>query len=127
MSGEVDLLFYGLLTLSAFILAVVFLPMFFFLYKYREGNRADRAPLSFQTWKVELTWSAIPLLIAIRFFAWGAALFVRLKTPPPDGDALGVNVVGKQWMWQVQHPEGRRELNGLHVPIGRTVLLKITS
>jgi cytochrome c oxidase subunit 2 len=38
-----------------------------------------------------------------------------------------VNVVGKQWMWKLQHMEGRREINELHVPVGRPVKLVMTS
>ncbi len=36
-------------------------------------------------------------------------------------------VVGKQWMWKVQHPEGNREINDLHVPVGQPIRLKLTS
>ena len=98
-----------------------------FLYTYRKGSEADRTPLNFQTWKIEVAWSAIPLMIAMGFFVWGDGDFYRLKTPPPDADSLEVNVIGKQWMWNVQHPEGKRELNELHVPLGRTVRLVMTS
>jgi len=36
-------------------------------------------------------------------------------------------VVGKQWMWKVQHPEGPREINELHVPVGQPIKLTMTS
>ena len=32
---------------------------------------------------------------------------------------MEINVIGKQWMWKIQHPEGNREINELHVPVGR--------
>lgn len=127
MAGQVDLLFYGLVALTAFVVAVVFLPMFYCLYVYRAGSSADRTPGNFKTWKIEAVWSAIPLMIAVGVSVWGAILFLRLKTAPTDPDAIQLNVIGKQWMWNVQHPEGRRELNELHVPLGRTVRLQMTS
>ncbi len=127
MAGQTDALFYALILLTVVMLTVIFVPMGYFLYTYRKGSNADRTPLNFQTWKIELTWSAIPLMIAMGFFVWGAAIYYRLKTPPSDGDSLEVNVIGKQWMWNVQHPEGKRELNELHVPLGRTVRLVMTS
>ena len=127
MAGQVDLLFYFLVLLTLGVLALVFVPMGYFLYTYRQGSPADRTPLNFKTWKAEVTWSAIPLVIAIGIFAWGAVIFVHLKTPPAVGDALEINVIGKQWMWNVQHAEGHRELNALHVPLGRTVRLQMTS
>ncbi len=127
MAGQTDALFYALILLTVVMLTVIFVPMGYFLYMYRKGSDADRTPLNFQTWKVELVWSGIPLMIAMGFFVWGAAIYYRLKTPPSDADSLEVNVIGKQWMWNVQHPEGKRELNELHVPLGRTVRLVMTS
>ena len=36
-------------------------------------------------------------------------------------------MVGKQWMWKLQHPEGKKEINELHVPLGESVRLTMTS
>ena len=36
---------------------------------------------------------------------------------------MEIYVVGKQWMWKVQHMDGQREINELHVPVGRPVKL----
>ena len=44
----------------------------------------------------------------------------------PD-EAMDIYVVGKQWMWKLQHMNGRREVNELHVPVGRKVKLTMTS
>jgi cytochrome c oxidase subunit 2 len=40
---------------------------------------------------------------------------------------MEIYVVGKQWMWKLQHPEGRREINELHVPVNQPVKLVMTS
>ena len=127
MAGQTDYLFYALCLLSLLVLTVVFVPMFFFLYRYRKGNDVDRTPDNFKTWKFEVTWTVIPLSIVMGLFFWSAGLYVRLKTMPPDNDALEINVIGKQWMWNVQYPEGKRELNHMHVPLDRTVRLVMTS
>ena len=58
-------------------------------------------------------------------FAWGAVVYFKSRTPPRD--ATEVYVVAKQWMWKLQHPEGQREINELHVPVGRDVKLIMTS
>jgi cytochrome c oxidase subunit 2 len=58
-------------------------------------------------------------------FVWGAHVFYRMKTIPPN--ALRIYVVGKQWMWKVQHPEGQREINALHVPVGQPIELAMIS
>jgi cytochrome c oxidase subunit 2 len=40
---------------------------------------------------------------------------------------MEIYVVGKQWMWKLQHQGGQREINQLHVPVGRPVKLILTS
>jgi cytochrome c oxidase subunit 2 len=40
---------------------------------------------------------------------------------------MEIFVIGKQWMWKLQHPEGPMEINELHVPVGRPVKLTMTS
>ena len=65
---------------------------------------------------MEVLWIGVPLLLGLVMFVWGAILFFKMYDPPVD--ALEVYVVGKQWMWHVQHSEGRAEINELHVPLG---------
>jgi cytochrome c oxidase subunit II len=50
-------------------------------------------------------------------FWWGTRLFVSASRPPAG--AMEIYVIGKQWMWKIQHPEGKKEINELHVPVGR--------
>ena len=45
----------------------------------------------------------------------------------PAAKSTEIFVIGKQWMWQLQHPEGVREINELHVPVGRPIKLTMTS
>lgn len=46
-------------------------------------------------------------------------------TPPKD--VKPIYVIGKQWMWKVYHPQGRSEINEIHLPVGRPVQLFMTS
>jgi cytochrome c oxidase subunit 2 len=74
---------------------------------------------------MEVTWSAIPLVIFIAMFSWGAVLYTDMKRPATG--ALEIHVIGKQWMWKLQHPGGQREIDELHVPVGVPVKLILTS
>lgn len=74
---------------------------------------------------LEIAWSTIPLVILSILFVWGAKIYFVAARPPSN--AVEFYVVGKQWMWKVQHPEGNREINELHVPIGLPVKLTMTS
>jgi cytochrome c oxidase subunit II len=121
----VDTLFFVLTLLSLFFMAVVFLPILFFCIKYRRGSSADRSNPSNGSNFVEVGWTTLPMLMGLTLFGWGAVDYFRLERRPAN--AIEVQVVGKQWMWKVQHAEGKREINELHVPIDRTVALTMIS
>ena len=70
-------------------------------------------------------WTLLPLMISLGFFTWGAIVYYHIERPPRN--ALQVQVVAKQWMWKLQHAEGKKEINELHVPLGQTVSLTMTS
>jgi cytochrome c oxidase subunit II len=125
VAQQTDYIYWGLLCLSAAMLLIIFVPMGYFLFKYRRGKPANRRPLDLPTVKIELTWTIVPLLIMMGFYVWAAGQYFTIEQTPPD--AMEINVIGKQWMWKIQHPEGNREINELHVPVGRVVKLTMTS
>lgn len=109
-----------LLTLPVFVLMIVF------LLRYRRSNTdVDREHAPSQGLWIELSWSVIPFLLTIGFFIWATALFLDLRRPPAD--AFTIHVVGKQWMWKVQHPSGAAEINTIHVPAHTPVRLQMTA
>ena len=122
---QVDWLFYGLILMSLFFTATVFLPIFYFSIRYRRGAKVDRSNPHVGSNLLETGWTVLPLLLSLGIFAWGALVYFRLETPPAN--ALQVQVVAKQWMWKLQHAEGKREINELHLPLGTTVSLTMTS
>jgi cytochrome c oxidase subunit II len=123
---DTDRILLGLILLSAFILIVVFGLIFIFAFRYRNGSPAKRGELPGWTERgFEIGWTSATLFLAL-FIAWwvGAS---RLGSLAPAGGALQIHVVAKQWMWKTQHPNGAREINALHVPIGEPVTLLMTS
>jgi cytochrome c oxidase subunit 2 len=125
VAQQTDYLYWGFIILSGAIVLIVFCPIVYFLIKYREGKSADRSPPRLPQNTIEITWTLIPLLVMICFYVWGAKHYFVIERPPPG--SMEVNVVGRQWMWKIQHPEGNREINELHVPLGRIVRLTMTS
>jgi cytochrome c oxidase subunit 2 len=122
---QVDWLYFGLTAMLIFFTALVFLPIIFFAIRYRRGSNADRSnPLEGSN-LLEAGWTIFPLLVGLGFFSWGAILYYQIERPPSD--ALQVQVVAKQWMWKLQHAEGKKEINELHVPLDRDVGLTMTS
>jgi cytochrome c oxidase subunit 2 len=121
----VDTLFFALTLISLFFVAVVFLPILFFCIKYRRGSPADRSNPSSGSNVIEFGWTTLPTLMGLALFAWGAVDYFRIERRPAN--AIDVDVVGKQWMWKVQHAQGKREINELHIPVDQTVALTLIS
>jgi cytochrome c oxidase subunit 2 len=125
LARRVDMLYLGLILISTLYLAIIFCPLVYFLFKYRRGKNVNRSPVRFKTWKLELVWTVIPLFMMMGLFGWAATLYYEVERPPEK--ALEAVVVAKQWMWKIQHEEGKREINELHVPLGQPFKLTMTS
>lgn len=125
LAPKVDALFWGEIAVCAAFAFAIAALIILFAVRYREGSAADRSRSSVSVAAIEAAWITGPLVLALGMFAGGALLFFELRQAP-DG-AMEVIVVAKQWMWKLQHPGGRREINELHVPRGRPVKLIMTS
>jgi cytochrome c oxidase subunit II len=125
MASRVDSLYFFLLALSIFFSLLIAGLIVFYAVKYRR-RAADSVGSEIQGGLVlELTWTIVPLLITMVIFVWGASVFFAMSRPPDE--TINIYVVGKQWMWKFQHLDGQREINELHVPVGRPVKLIMTS
>jgi len=128
IAGSVDGLYAYLVIVSAFFTLLVAFLVVFFSIKYRKKDDSIPKPVdehSIGGMLLEITWSVIPLGLSLIMFAWGANIFFIESRPPAD--SLEVFVTGKQWMWKIQHNEGAREINELHVPVNKVVRIDLTS
>lgn len=125
MASKVDLLFWAMVALSAAFAIPISVLIVFFAVKYRAGAKVDRTSPPETNLKIELTWIIIPLCLALGAFTWSASLYLEQGVVPPR--AIPIYVVGRQWMWKVQHPTGQREINEMHVPVGQPIRLILAS
>lgn len=123
--GDVDLLFAGLVVVSAFVLGLLFFLLAYFCVRYRAGHEVDRRNHDEKSWRLEVGWTAAALLAFLGLFVWGAAVFLKIYQTPSD--ELTMFVVAQQWMWKVQHTGGQAEINALHVPVNRPIKLVMAS
>jgi len=125
VASKVDDLYLFLMIISIFfgVLIAGLVTYFFIRYRRRPDDKAP--PHIHGSLLLELTWSVIPLVIVVGVFFWSAKVFFEIHHVPDD--AMQVYVVGKRWMWKVQHVSGQREINELHVPVGLPVKLTLTS
>ncbi len=125
LAPRVDAVTLVLLGATGFMLISVFCLITFFGIRYRKGSPYSRKV----TWKgkhaIEWGWTYATFFIFIGIFVWAAIVYFDEHLPPPG--SIEIHVIGKQWMWKFQHPEGIRELNALHVPTGHPILLTMTS
>ncbi|MGA9980147.1 MAG: cytochrome c oxidase subunit II [Candidatus Sulfotelmatobacter sp.] len=124
MAGQVDAIYIFLLVVCGMVALLIFACLLYFAARYRSRAGLQAEQIDGST-PLELTWTIIPFCVFLVFFVWGALIFFKQRTPPRD--ATEVYVVAKQWMWKVEHAEGQREINELHVPVGRDVKLIMTS
>jgi len=125
IARSVDELYFFLTAVTLFFTALIFSVIFYFMIKYRRRSPGERPKAIEGSFPLEVLWTAIPTLIVAVIFVWGSTLYFR-NAEPPKG-SMEIFVTGKQWMWKVEHPEGQREINELHVPLGRPVKLTMTS
>ena len=118
---NVDALYFFLVAVTGFFMALIATLVVVFAFKFRRRHENEVGVAIHGSLALELIWTIIPLGITMVMFVWGAQTFFHM-TRPPRG-AMEIYVVGKQWMWKVQHVDGAREINELHVPIGRPVKL----
>jgi len=124
LAGQVDGLYFFLVAVSAFFTVLIFATIFVFAVKYRRENHPHAEQIE-GSLPLELTWTLIPLGICMIFFAWGSLIYFQEGRPPKG--AMEVYAVAKQWMWKFEHETGQREINTLHVPIGRDVKMIMSS
>lgn len=122
---EVDNLLYFLLAVAVFFTVVIFAAILYFSIRYRRRSEQELPRVFHGGMTLEVLWTVIPFGLTMVMFTWGASIFFRESRPPAD--AMQIYVVGKQWMWKLQHMEGQREINELHIPVGRPIRLTMTS
>lgn len=125
LSWKVDALYFYLSGVTLFFTLLISGVLIFFVIRYRRRTPYEIPRPVAGSHKLETLWTIIPFVIAMTMFGWGAQVYFEQYKAPTN--AVEVYVVGKQWMWKIQHATGQREINELHVPVGRKVKLIMTS
>lgn len=122
---QVDYLYFYLVAISVFFTVGIVVALFFFVIKYRERAKYATPNEIHGSIVLETVWSIIPFVISMTIFLGGAIVYYNQYSMPED--AMPIYVVGKQWMWKIQHETGQREINELHVPVNRRIKLTMTT
>jgi cytochrome c oxidase subunit II len=125
LATEVDHLALAWLGIGIFFTLLIAVLILFFFVRFRQRTKGDTGHPEHASYPLEITWSVIPLGIALVMFGWGTKIFFDISRPPAN--AAEYFVTAKQWMWKIQHPSGAREINDLHIPVGVPIKLTMTS
>jgi cytochrome c oxidase subunit 2 len=131
-AGRIKDLYWIVLGIAAVIFVLVEGALIAFIVQYRNRGRprTDEGPQIRGHTRLELIWTAIPVLILVVI-----VFFVFYKLPGiknvPDanaaGDKITVQVEGRQFYWRYTYPNGAVSVNELRLPAGRPVELVVTA
>ena len=119
-----DLMLYIIAVCVFFALGITAAIVYFF-FRYHRKKPDEIGFAIHGDSRLEALWLVVPAILALTMFAGGAVVYVDFRREPMD--TLDIYVIGKQWMWKAQQPTGLREINELHVPVGRNVKLILAS
>ena len=108
-----------------FFAAAITVAIVVFFFKYHRKAPNAVGTVTHEDSRLEAVWMIVPLILAMAMFGWGAVIYVDYRHTPQD--TLDVYVIAKQWMWKIQQPNGLKEINELHVPVGRNIRLIMAS
>ncbi|MEQ1756775.1 MAG: cytochrome c oxidase subunit II [Vicinamibacterales bacterium] len=125
IAPQVDNLYFFIVAVTAFFALLVSALVMFFAIKYRDDSGLKVGADIHGSVPLEVGWSLIPFVIAMVIFAWSSVVYFQSVRPPDQ--TLEIYATGKRWMWRFQHTDGMREINTLHVPLGRPIKVTFTA
>lgn len=127
IAWHVDAIFYSLLAVCGLICIGIAIFVVLCCIRYRADGEIRPLPKlkKVRSFWIEVGWTSATFLVFVAIFIWAGVIYFRMSKPPAD--AQEIHVVAKQWMWKLQHLNGRREINALHLEVGRPVKLVMTS
>ena len=120
-----DFVFYFIYWVSVFFFVLIVALMVYFVLRYRQRVPGAAAPghVTHNT-TLEITWTAIPLVLVGAMFYVSFRGYMDLVTPPAN--SMDINVTGQKWLWTFTYPNGHVDTE-LHAPVDTSVRLILAS
>jgi len=97
------------------------------IVKFRDRPGAAEPPQTHGNTALEIVWTMIPAFI-LAMIAVPTVRTIFKTAVKPGPEALQIEVIGHQWWWEFRYPQlGITTASELHVPVGRTVNLEMTT
>ena len=126
---DIGHLFWITFWISMVILVAVSAFVIFNLIRYRDRGQTDLPPQTHGNTAVEITWTALPLAILVVLFVLTMQTMAAVSPKShPTSDPVNLDVVAHQWWWEFKYPgSGVVTANELHIPVGKTIHINLTS
>lgn len=126
---DVDPVWNFLFWTSVFFTLLIVGLMVLFIVKYRQKDKNDRGSGPSHSTPLELTWTAIPLLLVLAFFAVGFRGYVDMSSIPDEGAAESIVVESYKWGWNFQYQTATGQVNSpvLYLPKDQPIKLVLQS
>lgn len=125
LASGVDNVLLFITVISTFFFLLISAFLIGFAIKYRRKTEYDETPYITGNELFEVIWTVIPSVLLMIIFAWGYIEYREMRTPPDN--AVEVNVVARQWLWQFDYYNGKKTINELYVQQGRPVRMVMRS
>jgi len=122
---EVDNLFWFIFWISLFFFLIIQIAMIYFVVRYRNRREEEVSNIEGNNF-LEITWTIIPTIILVIMFFYGVYVFDNFQRRPP-ANSLEIKVIGHQWWWEFQYPNGYTTRDTLIVPTNKPIKLIMTS
>jgi cytochrome c oxidase subunit II len=114
-------------TSAIFVLVESLLIVFVWKYRSRGRPRTVEGAQVYGHTRLELMWTAFPVLILAVIAAFVFYELPSVDSAPAAADPIHITIEGHQYYWQFDYPNGARSIGTLHVPVGEVVDLKVVS
>jgi cytochrome c oxidase subunit 2 len=120
-------LFVGtLIFLSAILILITFLVVYAII-RYRDRPGAPEAAQTFGSRKLEIMWTAVPIL-SLAVLSGFMMRAMSVGDPPSAEARPDLRIVAHQWWWEIIYlKSGVTTANEIHIPVGKQLLVDFRS
>jgi cytochrome c oxidase subunit 2 len=117
-ANTVDLLWWAMLIISAVVFAVVLGMTIVAIARRRRPAEEERAEPRWGSSFIAIAGVVVPVIVLGSMSVISLRELLDIESRP---STLRIDVVGHMWWWEARYPNGAVTANEIHVPVGRTV------
>jgi cytochrome c oxidase subunit 2 len=118
-----DSVFLFVFALSVFFLVGITAVMVYFVIRYSKKRHPKAEQIEGNN-ILEIVWTVVPLVLFLTIFYYGWTNYSYMSNAPRD--AMVVKVLGRQWNWAFQYPNGK-QTTLLYSALGKPMKLELRS